>query len=85
MLESVSRVAGYTKSMTVRVGPKGQVVIPKAVRDRLGIRPGDEVVVTEDERGALVQPVARVRDLRGAFAGLGLGAALEADRRTEPR
>lgn len=33
--------------MTVRVGPKGQVVVPKAIRERVGIHPGDEVVVLE--------------------------------------
>ena len=30
---------------TVRVSGKGQVVIPKAVRDRLGLRAGDELSV----------------------------------------
>ncbi len=29
--------------MTHRVGPKGQVVIPKELRNELGIEPGDEV------------------------------------------
>lgn len=30
---------------TYRVGPKGQVVVPKAIRDEIGLRPGDEVEV----------------------------------------
>ena len=31
--------------MTVRVGSKGQIVIPKEIRDRVSLHPGDEVVV----------------------------------------
>jgi AbrB family looped-hinge helix DNA binding protein len=29
-----------------KVGPKGQVVIPKEIRDRVGIREGSEVLVS---------------------------------------
>jgi antitoxin PrlF len=35
------------------VSQKGQVVIPKALRDRLGIRPGQELEFS-DQRGKLV-------------------------------
>ncbi|HET6570923.1 MAG TPA: AbrB/MazE/SpoVT family DNA-binding domain-containing protein [Solirubrobacterales bacterium] len=34
--------------MTHKVGAKGQVVIPKAIRDQIGIEPGDEVVFELD-------------------------------------
>jgi AbrB family looped-hinge helix DNA binding protein len=37
------------------VGPKGQVVIPKDMRDRLGIRPGSKVRIALDEDGEVVQ------------------------------
>lgn len=33
--------------MTHRVGAKGQVVIPKEIRDRTGIAPGDEIEFEE--------------------------------------
>jgi AbrB family looped-hinge helix DNA binding protein len=32
--------------MASRVGPKGQVVIEKAIRDRLGVRPGSVALQT---------------------------------------
>lgn len=41
--------------MTYRVGPKGQVVLPKALRDELGIRPGDEVDITRQDDGLVVR------------------------------
>lgn len=34
-----------------RVTKKGQVTIPKEVRDELGIRPGDEIEFVETEEG----------------------------------
>lgn len=68
-----------------KVGPKGQVVIPKALRNQLGLEPGDEVVFTLDRSGVLVAPARSPRSLRGAFSGQDLVGALEADRRSEPR
>ena len=69
--------------MTYRVGPKGQVVIPKAMRDRLGIAPGDEVDFTLEDDAVRVERKRGRSSLRGQFAGLGLTEALEADRRAE--
>ena len=36
---AIGEPAGYTEGMTHRVGIKGQVVIPKAIRDEIGIKP----------------------------------------------
>jgi AbrB family looped-hinge helix DNA binding protein len=33
---------------TVKVGPKGQVVIPKEIRDMFGIQPGDSLIMMAD-------------------------------------
>lgn len=44
---------------TVKIGEKGQFVIPKEARDMLGIKPGDTVLVLGDEeRGIAVPPKA---------------------------
>ena len=64
--------------MTHRVGPKGQVVIPKHMRDRLGIAPGADVVFTETPDGVLVRPAAGLAALRGALAGTDLAGELRA-------
>jgi AbrB family looped-hinge helix DNA binding protein len=69
--------------MTGRVGPKGQVVIPKAMRDRLGITPGDDVQFELENDAVRVELVKGRESLRGRFAGLELTRALEADHRRE--
>jgi AbrB family looped-hinge helix DNA binding protein len=69
--------------MTSRMGPKGQVVIPKATRERLGIAPGDEVDFSLEDDAVRVELRRGRPSLGGQFAGLGLAATLEADRRAE--
>jgi AbrB family looped-hinge helix DNA binding protein len=69
--------------MTYRVGPKGQVVIPKRLRDQLGISPGDEVDFALEGSAVRVEPVRRVPNLRGSLKGRGLISELEADHRAE--
>ncbi|HIS85846.1 MAG TPA: AbrB/MazE/SpoVT family DNA-binding domain-containing protein [Candidatus Faecivicinus avistercoris] len=39
---------------TVKVGDKGQIVIPKEARVRFGIKPGDTLLVLGDDRHGLV-------------------------------
>ena len=42
---------------TVKIGEKGQFVIPKEARDMLGIKPGDTILVLGDqERGIAIPP-----------------------------
>jgi antitoxin PrlF len=73
--------------MTQRVGAKGQVVIPKDMRDDLGLHPGAEVEFERD--GDTVRIVAAgasaTRGLRGRYAASGMAGALLADRSREPR
>lgn len=68
------------RGMTHRVGPKGQVVIPKALRDELGIQPGDEVTFWCQDDHVAVRPTGRGGALRGRFAGTDLTAELERSR-----
>lgn len=41
--------------MKMKVGPKGQVVIPKEMRDEEKIYPGDEVFVELSDKGILIE------------------------------
>ncbi len=52
--------------MTQRVGAKGQVVIPKSIRDELGLRPGVEVEFERDGDAVRVSPAAVTAAARDA-------------------
>jgi AbrB family looped-hinge helix DNA binding protein len=68
--------------MTHRVGPKGQVVIPKELRDELGIEPGDEVSFWRHDDHVAVRPAGRTQ-LRGRFRDHDLVAVLQDERRRD--
>ena len=71
--------------MTRRIGAKGQVVIPKDIRDRAHLHPGDEVDF--ELRNGEVVLVARRRPaaLGGRFSKSGMAARLLENRAREPR
>jgi AbrB family looped-hinge helix DNA binding protein len=80
--------------MTHKVGAKGQVVIPKEIRDRIGIRPGDEVSFEADGDEVRVRRVTddhaiqvnRIKALRGIWTdGGGTDALIEERRRERER
>ncbi|MBI2941735.1 MAG: AbrB/MazE/SpoVT family DNA-binding domain-containing protein [Chloroflexi bacterium] len=56
--------------MAHRVGPKGQVVIAKEIRDRLGVRPGWLAIqrLVDDHVEVYFVPPEHRRSLKGVFA-----------------
>lgn len=71
--------------MTSRVGPKGQIVIPKWIRERASLEPGDEVDIDFLDDVIVVTARRAPRRLAGRFARTGMAERLLADRRSEPR
>lgn len=71
--------------MTGRIGAKGQVVIPKPLRDQARLQPGD--VVDFELRDGEIVLVARNAPTRlgGRFSKTGMAARLLEDRAREPR
>ena len=57
---------------SVKLGPKGQIVIPKEAREMFDIAPGDTVVLLADrKKGIALQRVDKLSHmLRGAFDAL---------------
>lgn len=45
---------------TIRVSEKGQIAIPREIRERLGISQGDELVVVQNEERMLIEKAPKV-------------------------
>ena len=53
---------------TVKVGPKGQIVIPAEVREMFGIAPGDQLLLLADtEQGNALPPKAQAGQIFAAI------------------
>ena len=71
--------------MTQRVGAKGQVVIPKRLRERQRLGPGMPVAFEERADGVLVRADADPEPLRGRYHRTGMADKLLEDRAAEPK
>lgn len=60
-------------------------MIPKDVRDRAGLHPGDEVDIELRADEIVIVARQRTSELAGRFAGSGMAKRLLQDRRREPR
>jgi AbrB family looped-hinge helix DNA binding protein len=64
----------------VTVSPKFQVVIPRAVRQSLGLRPGQKMQVVEYEGRIELIPERDITELRGFLKGINTEFEREKDR-----
>lgn len=65
---------------TVTISPKFQVVIPKRIRERLRLRPGQKIqAIVYDDRIELV-PVRPIQQMRGFLEGIDTTVPRDGDR-----
>ena len=64
----------------VTISPKFQVVIPRSVRERLKLRPGQQVQVIPYENRIEFIPLRPARELRGSLRGMRTDLEREEDR-----
>ena len=65
---------------TVTLSPKYQVVIPKPIREQLGLTPGQKIqAIAYDDRIELI-PVRRAAEMRGFLKGIDTRIERESDR-----
>ncbi len=64
----------------VTVSPKFQVVIPKKVREQLGIRPGQKMRVIPYQGRIELIPVESIAENRGFLKGIDTDVVRELDR-----
>lgn len=64
----------------VKISPKFQVVIPKAVRESLGLKAGQRLQVVQYRDRIELVPMRDIREMRGWLAGIDTRVEREPDR-----
>jgi len=75
-----NNIDGGFGMQTVTVSPKYQVVIPKAVREALNLRPGQKMQVIEYDGRIELIPERDIKELRGFLKGINTEFEREEDR-----
>ena len=65
---------------TVTISPKFQVVIPRSIRVRLGLRAGQQVQAIDYQNRIELVPVRPARQLRGFAKGIDTSVPRDGDR-----
>jgi AbrB family looped-hinge helix DNA binding protein len=61
----------------VTVSPKFQVVIPREIRERLGLRPGQRIMLSEQDGIITAIPDRPLSKFRGILKGMPVGGVRE--------
>jgi len=70
----------YWLMVTVKVSPKFQVVIPKTVRERLSIRPGQKLQILQFSDRIEFVLLQKIKRMRGFLKGIKTDVRREKDR-----
>lgn len=62
---------------TVTVSPKYQIVIPKEIRDRIDITPGQKFQMFQIGNRIELIPIMDIKDARGLLKGMGIDSVIE--------
>ena len=65
---------------TVTISPKYQVVIPKSIREALGLRPGQRIQAMQVGDRVELVPIVPVAQMRGFLKGIDTSVPREQDR-----
>jgi len=74
------KISSENKMTTVKISPKYQVVIPKEIRDKLKLKPGQKMQILElgDRLEFIV--IKNIKEARGFLKGIDVNIEREGDR-----
>ncbi len=76
----MKKIINKTRSNIVTVSPKFQVVIPKTVREKIGLKPGQKFRIMYHADRIEMIPLKTAKELRGFVKGIDTTVKREKDR-----